>query len=393
MKPRKEVASSKIVWKRRMEKSGSFLGVLVLNIAIFLMVSTAVIYHFVAVRPIEPMIYMVPVKQHPPTAKPPSHGGNPNKSFTDPSPHVVPPPVSAPSIVISSNPLATFSLKNSAVPALTAALPTFTAQASGGGMATGSSGGGMSHANPFGDEIKDGSPAALVGYFYDLKQTSESLPSGISQEGWKDQMLKLTAADLDENLLAGYLKSPEPRSTAGFAIPEQESANAPKAFNLPKVKPNLWAIIYHGTAIAPETGRYRFVGFGDDVLYIKLNGQVVLDAGCQPMSSQEDLHNAFTYLTWSKVSPWAQLRTGKWFDVQQGDEIKLDVLIGDWGGFTGFFLMIQKDGVSYPVASDGKTLRLPLFQLGAKIVLPTGDDTPPLLDSDSTWQIGSHPSP
>ncbi len=385
MKPRVEDPKDKLLWQRRMEKSGSFVAVLVFNIAIFLMVSTAVIYHFIAPAPVEPMV-MAKVKQQPPPPKAPARGGEAAKSVTDPTPQIAPPPVTAPSIVISTNPLATFSMKSSMNPSLTAALPTFNLQAAGGGMASGSSGGGMSHANPFGDTLQDGATPALVGFFYDLKQTSgETKPSGISQPGWKTEMLKLVAGNLNESILSKYLKSAEPRTTAGFSIPEQKSENAPKAFGLgDKVQPNLWAIVYHGKAAAPADMKFRFVGFGDDTLVVRSNGQYVLDGGWQYMLNDPSFHETYPYI-WSKTAgASAKLRIGKWITVSKGDVLDLDILIGDWGGDCGFFLLMEVDGQTYKKMSDGTPV-LPLFQVGAKFPLPSGSDSPPVSDSDLIW--------
>ncbi len=396
MLPRKEIPFSRsqnpdVVWRTRLEKSGSFIAVLILNLAIFLVVSSAVIYHFVVPTPVEPMV-MAKIKVVPPPPTAPSHGGEAAKALTDPTPRVVPPPVAAPSIVISSNPLATFSMHSSNSSTLTAALPTFTIQASGSGMATGSSGGGMSHANPFGGALSDGVTPALVGYFYDLKQTSDAnpQPSQITQDGWKEQMLKVVAANLDENILDRYLKSPEPRSTGSFAIAEQASENAPDAFGLgDKVQPNLWAVVYHGKAIAPEDMKFRFVGFGDDTLVVRANQKYVLDAGWQFMLDDPSLHETYPNIWSQSAGDNAKLRIGKWITVSKGDPIDLDILIGDWGGLCGFFLLIEVDGVNYQKTSDGTPI-LPLFQVGSKIPMPTGPDVPPISDNGPVWAAGAN---
>jgi hypothetical protein len=291
-----------------------------------------------------------------------------------------------PSIIVSTLP-ATFNIKAAEVPVLTTSIPSF-ADPSSSGKGRGTSGGGAPQANPFGGPVEEGTPPALVGYFYDLKQTSQDppKPTNISRNDWRKQMDRLVADNLNEADLRPYLKSSDPRTTSGFAIPEQASTNAPAAFDLAgKVAPNLWAIVYHGKAAAPEAGRYRFVGFGDDVLYIKVNHKLVFDGGWQLLTKDSSLHDTYPLL-WSKsVGKVGLLRKGAWFQVEQGDVLSFDVLIGDWGGECGFFLMIEKEGETYEMSPDKVTPKLPLFQIGAKLPLPKGKEVPPLIESDSVW--------
>ncbi len=127
------------------------------------------------------------------------------------------------------------------------------------------------------------------------KQTSDNppQPSGISQDG-------LVANGLGEGNLAKYFKSPEPRSASGFAIPEQSFENAPNAFSLMNLQPNLWANIYRGKLVGPSDMKFRFAGFGDDALVVQVNGQDVFDGGWQLVLNDDNLHFrnvAFSYLS------------------------------------------------------------------------------------------------
>ncbi len=258
----------------------------------------------------------------------------------------------------------------------------------GQGMgAVGSGGGGLGNGNSFGSSLTDGATPALVGTFYDLKQTNEDppKPTNISRPDWRTVMVSLIAQDMHESVLSKYFKSPDQRSTSGFSIPEQASENAPKAFGLEgKVKPNLWCIVYHAVVVAPSAGRYRFVGFGDDMLVIKKDGTYVFDGGWQFMTNREDLHHTYPFVWTSSLGSSCLLRQGTWFNVDQGQSVNLDIAIGDWGGQTGFFLFLEKEGETYDKLPDG-TPKLPLFQVGAKLPVPTGTDTPPASDSPEIW--------
>ena len=88
---------------------------------------------------------------------------------------------------------------------------------------------------------------------------------------------------------------------------------------------------------------------------------------------------------WSRsVSDNCKLRIGKWISVSKGDVLDMNVLIGDWGGETGFFLMIEQQGQTYKTMPDGTPV-LPLFQVGAKFPAQSGPETPPISESDSVW--------
>ena len=203
---------------------------------------------------------------------------------------------------------------------------------------------------------------------------------------WRIEMLHLVADNLNEDDLHKYLKSPNPLCTYGFSIPQQASANAPAAFGLAgKVKPDLWAAVYHVNVSAPADGKYRFVGYGDDVLVVRINGKVVLDGGWQFLTKDDSLHESYPN-RWcgNSVDPLVRLRKGAWFNVSQGDSLKMDVLIGDWGGLCAYFLMLEKDGATYDRLPDG-TPKLPLFQVGSKLPVPSGPLSPQCISSDEIW--------
>ena len=327
------------------------------------------------------------IKNVTPPPKPPAHGGDTAKSVADPSVVVAPPPVSLPSVVVSTT-STSFTIKASSLPTFSSSLPSLAVPA-GSGLGQGTTGGGSPQTNPFGGAVDSGA-TGLVGYFYDLKQTNETPPNptGMTQALWRTDMLRLVADNLNEEDLSKYLKSSAPLCTYGFDIPEQASTNAPVAFALKNVKPNLWTIIYRGKASVPEAGRYRFVGFGDDLLYIKLNGKEVFDGGCLPMSSDNSLHAVYNSTLWKDLDSWVP-RKGAWFNVDQGDVVSLDILIGDWGGKCGFNLFLEKEGESYDQAPDNVMPKLPFFQIGAKLPPPDKNTLPLVSDGGIVWPSAS----
>ncbi len=225
------IAPKKLFWKKFMEKSGTFIAILVLNFAFFLLLSTVVIWHLVASRIEAPMAFVKVQAPPPQPPKPPAKGGEGAKSSLDPTVTVAPPQASIASVVVSPNATASFSMQTVDIP-VSNVLPSFSAQPSGSGLGEGTSGGGLAHSNPFGDSVESGVPG-LIGELYDLKQTPESKPTPImnsAAEGLK--VLREYVKTWDQSILDRYYKSPGQLEATQMFIPTRHSEEATKAFNV-----------------------------------------------------------------------------------------------------------------------------------------------------------------
>lgn len=63
----------------------------------------------------------------------------------------------------------------------------------------------------------------------------------------------------------------------------------------------------------------------------------------------------------SRVPGW-HLAGGRWFDVQAGEPLPLEVLIGDSGGAFSDYLLIQEKRITYQSRRDPNGLAYPSFQ-------------------------------
>lgn len=384
------------VWQERFLRSGYFLGALLLHLVVFLMVATIVLWK-APTPPPDDTFSGVAVKPPPPPVQPPSSGAAANNPQFEPEQVTV--PIVTPSSVIST---ATSSFTVDAAKAMNQAMSHMSDQlARGTGLPTGGGGAISGLGNGFGSST--GSSNQLTGYFYDLKQTSDGKPTGMTEDKWRVLMAQYVAKNWDDSILDAYFKSNAPRYTDNFAISTRQSEEAPKAFGLEKsVQPALWAIHYHCKVIAPEAGEYRFVGFGDDLMEVKIKGALVLDAGWISVSSKPDLHQSLPY-AWSqlytgmKINYRDQLprmgpinglsKKGSIFHMDAAETVDMDVLIGDQGGLCGFYLLIEKIGHTYDKLPDG-TPKLPFFQIGDKPA-PTfsaKEEHPPFSTTPEPWQ-------
>lgn len=263
---------------------------------------------------------------------------------------------------------------------------------SGMGAGTGAGSGG-------GDTTLFGAPdgAGLQGTFYDFKQTSDKppQPTGITDDPkYLDLLGHYLRQGWNDELLDPYYKSKALLYSPVFAISTRPSEDAPKAFGLEKeVQPGYWVIHYHGKVVAPHEGEYRLAGFGDNILVVKINGGLVLDAGWDPLTKQENLHEAlpFTFPSYVPGSGHdnhdAHLKIGPAFHLEALDSVDMDVLIGDCTGVCNFCLLIQKVGNHYESAPDGTPI-LPYFQLGVKgaPTFEADEEHPPYSTTPEPWQ-------
>jgi len=141
-----------------------------------------------------------------------------------------------------------------------------------------------------------------------------------------------------------------------ICIPFARSINAPKAFHVEgTVAPLRWIVIYHTKVIPPESGKFRFIGYADDFIVVRLGGQNVLDASL----GYAQLDPAANVKESVGMGPKHQpLKCGKWIQLTAGTPVDMQVLIGEGpGGYSGFLLMVQKQGVAAPKGD------YPVFQL------------------------------
>ena len=85
-----------------------------------------------------------------------------------------------------------------------------------------------------------------------------------------------------------YYCSPTRLWSSCFFSENIAASEAPKAYQCEKdVKPAAWVCIYSGNVVAPFTGKFRFVGAADDVMFVRFNKEIVLDYGCATFSAGE----------------------------------------------------------------------------------------------------------
>lgn len=141
---------------------------------------------------------------------------------------------------------------------------------------------------------EDSSFSALEGIFYDLKKYKNGSPTGLNggvekqnkviealSEAFRFNAWDATELDkyyqADTRLYADYWYLPAAR--ADYAPIEFKVGKATNPVSPWVCQPAAWVVVYRGKVIAPITGKFRFIGTGDDFLAVRFGGKTVLDAG------------------------------------------------------------------------------------------------------------------
>lgn len=205
-----------------------------------------------------------------------------------------------------------------------------------------------------------GTKAALIGILYDLKQTQQGKPSGVTEQNYPSVVGNFLSNEWDEGVLNQYFRVSRPVYATRIFIRTISADQAPKAFGVDDVvEPRLWLVHYKGQVEAPMDGVYRIAGFADDFMAARMNGRTVLVSGRHDCIPPE--------FEWEPSSPDGMhvgngmIRYGDWVSVKKGEIVDLDVLVGERpGGIFSAWLYIQRKGETYPM--EGANPVLPVFQ-------------------------------
>lgn len=287
----------------------------------------------------------------------------------------------------------------------------------GSGLGTGLGGAGM--LNPFG--AIDPNANALVGTFYDLKQTKGRRPTKVAEASDIAGKVRETLEvlnnfikhDWDEKELANYYQAPQKLYQTKVFMPRMDAKEAPQAFNCAgEVEPSRWVVIYRGIVRPPKTGKYRFVGMGDDALVVRFNGKTIFDYGWDLPSGNMSVRGNLEKVLDGKDPAWKRLRkdwvmpdpvevrpqgpdgmvkriggmgVGQVVDANANTDYPIEILISEIpGGSFSSFLMIEEIGTKYEKDKKGYPI-LPIFQLDSKP--PAKGTTPPYDPKGPVWKL------
>ena len=243
-----------------------------------------------------------------------------------------------------------------------------------------------------------GGGSALEGTFYDLKQTQSGAPNknaNAQNVVNKDAVISIINDFImkgwNASMLNKFYQSPTKLYATNFCIPVSQASYAPVAYQCQeKVKPAGWLAVYRGKVKAPKTGKFRFVGTGDECIIVRFNRDIVLEGGyilpglgktnaeCHVAGKNvnsgdfkrweaivkngtDKLHKGYEFFPHPDTKIWNDelggMMAGKEFKVEEGKTYPIEVLVTEIpGGKFGMMLMIQD--ITNGKSKDHKTLQL-----------------------------------
>ena len=225
--------------------------------------------------------------------------------------------------------------------------------------------------------------SALQGTFYDLKLTRNGAPSRLPVVVTKDKdgkplkdaqgkpfkRLDMKSRQKDFALvvqkffkswnvaaLSTYYKSPVTLNASYWYIPMARAIYAPIAFQCDNVcQDGGWIAVYRGKVKAPKTGKFRFVGTGDDFLGVRFNNKVVLEAGylIPTLFDEKEPNKWWVSKAGDREGHWKRIKEGK-LPGFEGYELmpyikELSIWNEELGGLTAGKVFEVKQGQEYPI--------------------------------------------
>ncbi len=213
----------------------------------------------------------------------------------------------------------------------------------------------------------------LEGTFYDLKYHRDGSPvpgMAVSDSGWdplpmQDAINLFLANDWSPSTLAKYYRAPHKLYATQLMVPPCASSVAPAKFGIDEeTEAAMWAIHYKGKIAHKTGGKFRFVGHGDDLFYVRLNGRIVLKASHGDRLGYKDPENwkSSSREHKTRVLGIARARIGDWFTMEPGVPVEMEALIAEVpGGIFDMMLLVEEFGVEYPENEQGDPI-LPIFK-------------------------------
>ncbi len=205
------------------------------------------------------------------------------------------------------------------------------------------------------------------GTFYDFKRDRKGGRVSMEPEEFVARVKKFVSGGWKASDLRQFYASPKKLYATSFMIPETRSVFGPAAFG--EVTGGWsWIAVYRGQLVYPEDIKFRFWGFADDILLVRVNGKLVLNG-----SIHKD--GASTFITevggsWDSTAVddaryfygARGARVGDWVELKAGVPLEMEVMIGEVpGGEFSCMLTVQVDGVDYPKNRQGGPI-LPMFK-------------------------------
>ena len=200
----------------------------------------------------------------------------------------------------------------------------------------------------------------FIGTFYDHKRDRSGRPIPYSGDVFLEAMRKFIRSGWKESTLARYYQSPKKRYTTMFVVPPTLSALVPAVFGEPEVEGTYWSTLYKGQLIHKEGITFRFMGWGDGAMAVRVDGKIVLLSG-RLQKEREFWHSSTgDDRKYTMGNGWAA--AGDWITLEAGVPLNMEVFMTEAGGVGSFMIAVQEQGVEYERRRIGVGPIFPAFK-------------------------------
>lgn len=205
----------------------------------------------------------------------------------------------------------------------------------------------------FGIKPSQGSGAGLSGTLYYMRRSKDGkeIPA-YNSDAYLSRMVQLLEENgkIKESEASQYLRVPQQLTSYLILFPPISGEIAPAAFGAQQVPDprQCWFVVYQGRISAPTTNRYRFVGGGNEVLIVRVDGKVALDGSWGfpwPQRGQSPTGHAprekmpAIYGDKRAVGDWVKFSPS-------GSPVEIIIGAG-WRGAFGADLCVEEEGQTY----------------------------------------------
>lgn len=206
----------------------------------------------------------------------------------------------------------------------------------------------------------------LEGTFYDFKRNRRGGYTGAGDRTYKDKIRNFMRRGWNTAELSKFYRSPKKIYTTMIVVPTCSSAVAPMAFGEENAVGRYWMIHYRGVLVHTEDITFRFRGSGDEILAVRVDGEMVL-AACWPTVQETFVGDIWQTRSSDSRRYYMGNNTavvGDWITLEAGTPRRIEILLGDNGGEACAMLAVEVKGVEYVCNRQGGPI-LPAFRTAA----------------------------
>ena len=186
----------------------------------------------------------------------------------------------------------------------------------------------------------------FVGTFYDFKQDRNGRPIPFSGAEYMVAVRRFIRSGWKQSSVMRYYRSPKKRYAICFVIPLAPSSLVPSFFDEPDIPGAYWMTLYKGKLVSKEGMTFRFMGWGDGSMAVRVDGKIVVMSGWLAEEGEFWQSSSVDDRRWQVSNGyWA---AGDWITLEPGKPLDMEVLFAEGGGLGALYLAVQQKGVEYP---------------------------------------------